>query len=131
MKKFISPLFAVAAIYDGLLGFVFLFGADALYRAANVTPPNHPGYVQFPAALLIIFALMFVAIARKPLENRGLIVYGMLLKAAYCGVVGYHWAAGDLPSIWKPFVVFDLLFFVLFFLAWVSLRRPGSSGRVA
>ncbi len=128
MKKIVSPLFALAAIYDGLLGLVFLFGADALYRAANVTPPNHPGYVQFPAALLIIFALMFAAIARKPLENRGLIVYGMLLKAAYCGVVGYHWAAGDLPSIWKPFVVFDLIFFVLFLLAWISLRKDAGRG---
>ena len=128
MKKLISPLFAVAAIYDGLLGLVFLFGADAVYRMAGVTPPNHPGYVQFPAAVLIIFALMFAAIAWKPLENRGLIVYGMLLKAAYCGVVGYHWAAGDLPSIWKPFVVFDLIFFVLFFLAWVSLRNEAARG---
>lgn len=128
MKKLISPLFAAAAIYDGLLGLVFLFGAEAVYRMANVTPPNHPGYVQFPAALLIIFALMFAAIARRPMENRGLIVYGMLLKVAYCGVVGYHWGAGDLPAIWKPFAVFDLIFFVLFLLAWVSLRKEADRG---
>ena len=29
-------------------------------------PPNHWAYVQFPAALLVIFALMFVAIASAP-----------------------------------------------------------------
>ena len=39
---------------------------------AEVTPPNHWAYVQFPAALLVIFGLMFVAIAQDPVANRGI-----------------------------------------------------------
>ena len=61
MKKSraITPLFVIAAAYDGILGLAFLIAAPALFEWAGVTPPNHFGYVHFPAALLIIFALMF------------------------------------------------------------------------
>jgi len=124
-KTTISALFAVAALYDGLLGLLFLIKADAVFKAFQVTPPNHFGYVQFPSALLIIFAIMFVMIARSPLLNRNLIPYGMLLKVAYCGVVGFHWIAGGIPGMWKPFAVIDLVFLILFAWAYQSLSRMG------
>jgi hypothetical protein len=88
-----------------------------------VTPPNHVGYVQFPAALLVIFGIMFAVVARRPRENRNLIPYGILLKVSYCGVAGYHWLASGIPSLWKPFVAIDLLFLVLFLLAYRSLGQ--------
>ena len=120
----IPLLFAIAAAYDGLLGLVGLFGTDWFFRTFGVTPPNHPGYVQFPAALLVVFAIMFVAVARDPAKNRDLIPYGMLLKVSYSGVVIYHWAVAGLPGVWKPFAVADVAFFVLF--AW-AYTRLGSS----
>ena len=116
----ISGLFLVAALYDGLLGLAFLVAADAIFRWAQVTPPNHPGYVQFPGALLMIFGIMFAAIARNPRGNWNLIPYGILLKISYCGIAGYHWLAGGIPGLWKPFVLIDLLFLVLFVLAYRS-----------
>lgn len=118
----ISLLFIVGAVYDGVLGLVFLCASGVVFRWYNVTPPNHPGYVQFPAALLLIFALMFVVIALNPRDNRNLIPYGMLLKVAYCGVVAFHWLAADIPDMWKPFCVFDFVFLVLFALAWKRLK---------
>jgi hypothetical protein len=120
----IPLLFAIAAVYDGLLGLIGLFGTEWLFRTFGVTPPNHPGYVQFPSALLVVFALMFVAVARNPAKNRGLIPYGMLLKVSYCGVVIYHWAAAGIPGMWKPFAVIDVVFFVLFAWAYAQLRSP-------
>jgi hypothetical protein len=126
----ISGLFFVAALYDGLLGLAFLVAADWIFRTAQVTPPNHVGYVQFPGAILVVFAIMFAAIARRPRENRGLIPYGMLLKVSYCGVAAYHWLAAGIPALWKPFVVIDLVFLILFLLAYRSLGRAqaGSAG---
>lgn len=118
----ITVLFIIAAVYDGLLGLVGLFGTGLLFQWFGVTPPNHPGYVQFPGALLIVFALMFVVVARNPAKNRDLISYGMLLKVSYCGVVFYHWATAGIPDMWKPFAVFDLVFLVLFAWAFARLR---------
>jgi pheromone shutdown protein TraB len=121
--KWIVLLFAVAALYDGVLGFLFLAAPGWPFEQFNVTPPNHVGYVQFPAALLLIFGLMFVIIARNPAANRGLILYGILLKVAYCSVAGSHWLATDIPVIWKPFVVIDVVMGVLFVWAYVSLAN--------
>jgi hypothetical protein len=124
-KSIIVILFVIAALYDGLLGIAFLFGSDLVFEAFGVTPPNHPGYAQFPAALLIIFALMFLAVAFNPVRNRGLIPYGMLLKVSYCSVALFHWISAGIPGMWKPFVVFDAIFLVLFAWAFLQLGHPG------
>ena len=124
--KGISLLFALAALYDGVLGLAFLFFGRAIFQLFNVTPPNHIGYVQFPGALLIVFALMFLAVARRPVANRNLIPYGILLKISYCSTVFSHWFTAGIPNMWKPFAICDLVFIILFGWAYTVLseRRP-------
>lgn len=126
-KKIITGLFVVSALYDGLLGTAFLLFSDALFNWFDVIPPNHPGYIQFPGALLIIFAIMFLSIAINPVKNRGLILYGILLKVAYCGVILFHWSTGGIPDMWKPFCIADLLFLIAFIWAWSALRNESTS----
>lgn len=123
-RSVISALYIVAGLYDGILGAAFFFAWDALFRHFEVTPPNHPGYVQFPALLLIVFALMFFAVAVDPIKNRNLIPYGFLLKLAYCGTVFWFWSTQGIPDMWKPFAWVDLVFAVLFVWSWLQLRRP-------
>lgn len=133
-KFLIATLFWAAAAYDGVLGIAFLLLPAPLFDAMGVTPPNHFGYVRFPAALLVIFALMFIAIARNPVSNRSLILYGILLKVSYCGVSMAYWFTQDIPYIWKPFAVFDLLFAIGFYAAYRSLgtaRRMDTLGNAA
>ena len=120
-RSMISVLFSVAALYGSVLGIAFLFAGAQVFAWLDIPPPNHLGYVQFPAALLIVFALMFAAVALKPRDNRNLIPFGVLLKVSYCGVVLYHWVTSDIPWIWKPFCIADLVFLALFVLAWKSL----------
>jgi hypothetical protein len=129
--KWILAVFWTAAAYDGLLGVLFLIRPGWAFRVFEVTPPNHMGYVQFPAALLIIFGIMFAAVARDPHANRGLIVYGVLLKAAYCGVTSFYWITSGLPGMWKPFVWIDLVMAVLFVRAYSVLSRHDKADRPA
>ena len=111
-------LFYISALYDGLLGLIFFFCWSRLYDYFHVTPPNHPGYVQFPALLLVIFGLLFIRIARNPEANRGLIIYGVLLKIAYAGLVfWYHFTTG-VPQMWMWCAYLDTAFLILFILAW-------------
>ncbi len=127
-KTAVRALFVVAAVYDGFLGLLFLFAAGWVFRTFGVAPPNHMGYVQFPACLLIVFAIMFLAIASQPAKNRNLIPYGMLLKVSYCGVVFWHWFISQVPYMWKPFAVADLVFLVLFAVAYARLGRAVAAG---
>jgi hypothetical protein len=124
----IRILFALAAAYDGILGLLFLFGPGYAFQVCGVTPPNHMGYVQFPAALLLIFALMFTKIVLNPIRHRDLIVYGILLKAAYSAVTGWHWLTSGIPDMWKPFTIIDLVMGILFIWAYAVL---GSAAREA
>lgn len=128
-KRWISLLFAVAAIYDGILGVVFLVAPLVPFDRFGVPPPNHVGYVQFPAALLLVFAAMFASIARDPVGRRSLIPYGIGVKVSYCVVAGGHWLAGGVPFLWKPFVLADLAMLVLFAAAIASLRALGPTAR--
>ena len=121
----VRGLFVVAGIYDGVLGLVFLLAAPAIFRHFGIAPPNHPGYVQFPALLLIIFAYMFFAVAANPRANRNLILYGILLKLSYSGVVIYNWLVGGVPGMWKPFAFIDLVFIALF--AWSLAAIPATA----
>jgi hypothetical protein len=130
-RSMISSLFYLAAFYDGVLGIVLLIVPARIYVRFAVTPPNHWGYVQFPAALLIVFALMFLAVARDPESNRNLIPYGLLLKVSYCGVVFSYWIAQGIPSMWKPLAIMDLGFAALFLWASASLRRLAPTDRSA
>ncbi len=52
---------------------------------------------------------MFIAIARNPVANREMIVYGILMKLSYSGLVFWYWFSTDIPGLWKPFAVIDLV----------------------
>ena len=123
----IRMLFLVGAVYDALLGAVFLFAPTWPFRLFGVTEPNHPAYVQFPAALLIIFAAMFLTVAGDPARFRHLIPFGILLKVAYCSLAFGYWITAGIPGMWKTFAVLDLIMGLLFAWSFLALR-PAPSG---
>ena len=121
--KLIKPLFFVAALYDGILGFAFLVAPAGIFAMYGVEPPNHLAYVQFPALLLILFAIMFYRVAADPIGNRALILYGCGLKASYCMLVLVYELTSDIPSMWIPWAWADLAFLLLFALSWRTLSQ--------
>ena len=100
-------LFLVAGLYDFLIGLTFLGFGPQLFDAAGVPQPNHWAYIQFASLLLIVFGIMFFAVAHDPVANRNLIPYGMLLKLSYAGLATYYWVTTDIPTLFKPFAVMD------------------------
>ncbi len=117
----IRVLFFVSALYDLILGAAFLFAGARLFEQFSVPLPAHWGYIHFCCLMLMIFGLMFLAVAVSPRGNRHLIPFGILLKASYVGVTGYYWLNGGVPDVFKPFLVIDALMLMLFAWAWVSL----------
>lgn len=119
-RAFNRQLFRVAAIYDGLLGAVFFVAPNWPFHQFNILEPNHPAYIQFPGALLMIFAVMFNKIAHEPSQYRHLIPYGIALKAAYCSLAFWYWINQGIPNMWKAFAIIDLVMGVLFYRAYKS-----------
>ena len=110
----IKKLFVIAALYDFILGVIFLVAWKQVYNYFGVTLPNHAGYVQFGAALVAIFGVGFWFVAQNPERNRDIIKMGILLKLAYSGVVLGHHLFGVVPGVWMPFAWCDLVFLALF-----------------
>lgn len=124
----IRMLFVVAAIYEIGIGLAFLLSGPAIFTAAAIAPPNHWGYVQFPACLLVVFGLMFAAVAARPQRCAALILPGVGLKISYVAVTGYYWLQEGIPQMWKSFAIIDLLFVIAFLAAWAGLRSAKQSG---
>jgi hypothetical protein len=123
----IRLLYYVAAAYDGLIGLAFIVAGPRIYDLAGITPPNHWGYVHFAAGTLVIFGWLFLMITLRPVENRNLVIYGVLLKICYVLTVGWHELHGGVPMLWKCFAVADAVFLVLFIWTMSSLR-PAPAG---
>jgi len=125
-SKWTRVLFVVAALYEGVLGLAFLIFPAWVFSLHHVEPPNHLAYVQFPALLLLVFAVMFFRIAADPVARRELILYGCGLKVSYCAMTFWYQMTRGIPSMWIPWAWADLLFLVLFVLAWWC-SRPRST----
>ncbi len=119
----VSVLYYIAALFDGVLGLAFLFAGPELFAAFGIPPLENWGYLQFSAALLIVFGLMFLAVARAPVANRNLIPYGMLLKLSFCSVAFYHWATVGVEDVWKQIAFVDLAFLALFFWSYRAIGK--------
>lgn len=117
----IRGLFWLAAAYGIAIGLGFLVLGDSVFERFAVEPPNHPGYYEFPALLLIVFGVMFARIALDPIAHRSWIWFGVALKGSYAGVVLTHQFTDGVPSMWLPFAFADLGFLVLFVVAWVTI----------
>ena len=124
--NWIKIIFVVAGLYDGVVGVIFFLFGLSVFDFYNATRPNHIGYIQFPALILIIFGIMFVRIASDPVRFRELILYVVGLKLAYSGVVFYHYFTAGLPFMWIPFAILDILFLIIFLVCWATLKRPSS-----
>jgi len=123
----VKGLFVIAAIYDGILGLLFLFFPNLAFEMFEVIPPNHFGYVQFSAILLLIFAAMFYRVALDPIPNRFLMLYGVALKAGYSGLVFYYMWTTGVPAMWVPWAWADLAFMVLFLISWNYAERKSKA----
>ena len=127
IENWIKPVFIIAGLYDAILGILFLMIPNKIFEIFQITPPNHIGYVQFPALLLITFGIMFFQIAKDPITYRHLILYGILLKISYCIVVFTHWLMNNIPFLWVPFAFIDLLFLMLFLMIYSFLKQVKSN----
>jgi len=126
--QWIKRLYVLAGLYDGVLGVAFILFSGEIFTFYGVEPPNHMAYIQFPALLLIVFAIMFFRVAANPIRNRELILYGCGLKISYCTMAFWYELTTGIPFMWIPWAWADLVFLLFFVLTWRSLSRLAQPG---
>ncbi len=124
----IRPFCRVCAIYDFVLGLLFLLAFKPIFTQFGVTLPNHPAYIQFGAAMTAVIGIGFWYVAQAPERNRDILKLGLLVKAAYTVIVFGYTLKGQMPAMWLPMGVVDL---VMFFVIIVALRMIPAPARAA
>lgn len=127
-EKYYRSLFAIAAVYDVLLGITFTFFPARAFNALGIGEklPAFGGYLTLLGAFVLVIGIAYFLIARGDLRrNLDLILIGALYKLAYSATAFYYWFAGSLPHIAFAalFGVADAVFFVLMAECYFSLTK--------
>ena len=117
-ERYYRSLFAIAAVYDVLLGIIFIFFSARAFDALGIREklPAFGGYLTLLGAFVFVIGIAYLLIARGDLRrNRDLILVGTLYKLAYSATAFYYWLTGNIPHVIfvALFGVADALFFVL------------------
>lgn len=116
----------LGAAYNVVIGLAVIVLGNSLFERFEVPPPNHPGYYEYPAIMLLIFGVLFAQIACDPVRNRWMMIYGIALKAASSGLILYHYFVDGVPGFLIPFAFADVGFLVLFCSAYVAVGHRSS-----
>ena len=123
LPAWIPVTFYLAALYDGLIGLVGIIAPVQAFRYSGIELPANMIFIQFPALLLIVAAIMFFNLARDPIANKNLIVYAVLFKLVYCVVVFGHAIFGGITFSWLLYAYCDIVFIAAFILAGLHVRK--------
>ena len=117
--------FLVAALYDIVLGLVFVVAGERILSAIGMALPPHVAYIQLAAVFIFVQGLSYWLAYRDPLGNLGIVRVGVAYKAAYAGLAAWYLVIGALPSVFfVPWAIIDLGFLVGF----VLFLRAASRG---
>ena len=117
VSQWVRPLFLGAAAYDLVLGLLYLTAWRPIYQFCGIALPNHPSYVEFPAATVAIFGLGFWMVAQAPQRNRDLIKLGILFKVAFGGLMARYLLTERVAPLWVTLGALDLAFAAAFIAA--------------
>ncbi len=116
--KYYKGLFLLVAVYDLILGIVFMFFSKSTFELLGIPEklPEFDGYLTLIGVYVLILGVAYYLIYRGDLyKNRDLILIGVLYKLGYCAVTFYYFIIGDIPHILflGLFGVIDLIMFIL------------------
>jgi hypothetical protein len=117
-----KPLFYTAAAFNMVMSFLFAFFHVETFAFFSIVPvPAHPMMTQLFAVLVLAFGIGYFWIARDPVKNRQIILLGALAKIMLVLFVGFQVITGI--ASWQLLIPVsaDLIYAVLFVLAYRTL----------
>lgn len=130
--SYYKGLFLLAAIYDLILGLVFIFFSGAAFNLIGIPDklPEFTGYLSLIGAFLFVIGIAYFLIYRGDLQkNLDLILIGLLYKIAYCSIAFYYTLIGDIPHIifFALFGVLDLIMVILMTECYLWVKKKAKS----
>lgn len=115
--------------WAGILGILSLAPFLFLERriGQDLPPPiNHPEYFYGFLAVALAWQIAFLIIGRDPVRFRPLMPAAMVEKFGFVGVSFVLYALGRVPGVAASAAVFDLIWAVLFVVAYWKTPEPSA-----
>ncbi len=123
--KFARYTFGVAAVY-GILVIAPLFFAEQKLSADYPPPITHAEYFYAFAAVTLVWQILFVFIALRPLKFRPVMPFCVVEKLGLVPAFIILFPQGRFPGLWIPSMIIDLAFAVAFAVSFVKVKEsPG------
>ena len=120
--KFAKVVFTIAGIWGVLLLAPLYFIFD-LIGQQDPPPITHPAFFYGFVGVALAWQVAFFIIARDPIRFRPIMIPSILEKLGYGGAVVILYAQGRMHGQDLAFGLVDLLFVVLFIVAFVRVGR--------
>lgn len=121
-------VFAVAALFNFLVGLPVLFAPAAFYAAIGQPVPGDLLSVQTVGLLISVFGVGYAMAARDPVQARLILWLGVLGKAPLPLLVGLSVLAGRTGPGAFGLTLVDLVFAALFLTYLLRHRRAAAAG---
>ncbi|MFM9108959.1 MAG: hypothetical protein ACKOWF_19910 [Chloroflexota bacterium] len=116
----------VGAIYDGVLGLLFLVAYGPLLTILGVPLPENPIYLQLAAGLIAVMGLLQYFAWKNGAVHDETIMALVVFKALYVLLAIFSGIRGELPHpVFGVFAAIDLAFMAIF----LGMLRTGGETR--
>ena len=115
--QFARRVFLAAGIY-GVLVLTPLYFLEKQIGEQMPPPITHPDYFYGFVGLALVWNLLFLLIGTNPIRHRTLMLFALLEKLSYGGVVPILYAQGRVPLSVLVVGSIDLVWLVLFAIAY-------------
>jgi hypothetical protein len=119
--KFARWVFFIAALYGIVVTLPFFFIEERL-NLEYPPPINHPEYFYSFAGIVIVFQLLFLAIAWSPARYRPVMLFCVLEKLSLVPAFAILFPQGRFPMNWIAPLTIDIILGVLFAVAYVKSK---------
>lgn len=107
-------IFLVAALYDFVLGIIFLAFYNSIFSFLGITLPNYPMYLQLSAAFVVVMGVGYFFVYKNLYRNVDLVKLGIVYKLVYGTLAIYFYLLGLAHAIFFLFALIDIIFIGLF-----------------
>lgn len=126
--KYYKGLFLVVAVYDLILGIIFMFFSKSAFNFLEISDklPEFSGYLTLIGGYVFVLGLAYYFIYRGDLQkNIDLILIGALYKLVYCAITFYYFMIGDIPHILflGLFGVVDFIMFIMMIECYLTVKK--------
>lgn len=117
-----KAVFAVAAVFNWLVGLPLLIAPAAFYAMLGQSTPDLFN-AQMAGALIVVFGVGYAMVARDPVANRGIVWLGVIGKGPLPLLYWLNVQAGRAPMSGFPLTLVDLAFAALFLTYLLRTRK--------